>query len=108
MGERLDVPIPKSCNRICIVLVKPQFDGNIGAVARSMLNFGISDLRIVGRENYWSEETRNRAIHAQSVLDKSNSFDKSKYAFDANKIHELHVVTLTSMFLAGLETPSSF
>ena len=91
MGERLDVPIPKSCNRICIVLVKPQFDGNIGAVARSMLNFGISDLRIVGRENNWSEETRNRAKHAQSVLDKSNSFDSI-----ARATHDCSLVVGTS------------
>ena len=47
MGERLDVPLPEFGNKLCIILVKPQFDGNIGAVARTMLNFGITDLRIV-------------------------------------------------------------
>ena len=74
MGERLDAPIPEFGNKLCIILVKPQFDGNIGAVARTMLNFGITDLRIVGRSITWSEETRNRAKHAQSVLDNANSF----------------------------------
>ena len=74
MGERLDVPLPEYGNQLCIVLVKPQFDGNIGAVARTMLNFGISDLRIVARQISWSDETRNRAKHAQSVLDNADSY----------------------------------
>ncbi len=75
MGERLDVHLPIKSNRLCIILVRPQFDGNIGAVARAMLNFGVSNLRIVGRDTNWSEETRNRAKHAQSVLENSESFD---------------------------------
>ncbi len=74
MGERLDVPLPEYGNQLCIVLVKPQFDGNIGAVARTMLNFGITDLRIVARQISWSDETRNRAKHAQSVLDNADSY----------------------------------
>ena len=56
-------------NNICIVLVNPEHDGNIGAVARSMLNFGIKDLRVVGRSGEWSDETRKRAKNAQEVLD---------------------------------------
>ena len=48
MGERQDIPLPESGGKLCIILVKPQFDGNIGAVARVMLNFGITDLRVVG------------------------------------------------------------
>ena len=75
MGEMLDVPAPEYSNRVSIVLVRPQFDGNIGAVARSMMNFGFLDLRIVGRDPNWSEEVRNRAKHAQSVLDNSKFFD---------------------------------
>ena len=76
MGERLNVPLPEFGNKLCIILVKPQFDGNIGAVARTMLNFGITDLRIVGRSISWSEETRNRAKHAQSVLDNAKTFSR--------------------------------
>ena len=75
MGEMLDVPAPEYSNRVSIVLVRPQFDGNIGAVARSMMNFGFLDLRIVGRGPNWSEEVRNRAKHAQSVLDNAKFFD---------------------------------
>ncbi len=69
MGERREASLPDYGNSLCVVLVKPENDGNIGAVARSMLNFGISDLRIVGREGDWSDETRRRAKNAQVVLD---------------------------------------
>ena len=75
MGERQDIPLPESGNKLCIILVKPQFDGNIGAVARVMLNFGITDLRVVGYTKSWSDETRNRAKHAQTVLDNASFFD---------------------------------
>ena len=61
--------MPLGNENLCIVLVNPGHDGNIGAVARSMLNFGITDLRVVGRSGGWSEEARNRAKNAQTVLD---------------------------------------
>ena len=80
MGEMLDIPPPFYSKRVSIVLVRPQFDGNIGAVARSMKNFGFSELRIVGRDNNWSDEVRNRAKHAQSVLDDAKFYDDIKSA----------------------------
>ena len=61
--------MPPFNDDVCIVLVNPQNDGNIGAVARSMLNFGFTDIRVVGRSGDWSEEARNRAKNAQLVLD---------------------------------------
>ena len=69
MGNHRKVPLPSGNKNLCIVLVNPEHDGNIGAVARSMLNFGITDLRVVGRSGEWSEEARNRAKNAQVVLD---------------------------------------
>ncbi len=87
MGEMLDVPAPSYSDRISIVLVRPQFDGNIGAVARSMMNFGFSDLRVVGRDPNWSDEVRNRAKHAQSVLDNAKFYDDMKSAvIDSNLV----------------------
>jgi len=77
MGNHRKVPLPSGNINLCIVLVNPEHDGNIGAVARSMLNFGITDLRVVGRSGEWSEEARNRAKNAQGVLDSvklANSF----------------------------------
>ena len=45
MGERANILYPSYSDRVCIVLVEPAIDGNIGAVARSMLNFGTSGKR---------------------------------------------------------------
>ena len=71
MGDHRPEPLPSFNEDVCLVLVNPQIDGNIGAVARSMLNFGFTDLRIVGRTPNWSDEARNRAKNAQTVLDKA-------------------------------------
>lgn len=71
MGDRRNGALPSFSDNVCIVLVEPENDGNIGAVARSMLNFGINNLRVVGRSGNWSEETRKRAKNAQEVLDNS-------------------------------------
>ncbi len=80
MGERRDAPHPQFSDNLCIVLVDPLHDGNIGAVARTMLTFGIRDLRVVGRQKPWSEEVRNRAKNAQNVLEEATlhaSFDEA-------------------------------
>jgi len=75
MGGRLDIEMPVENTNIAIVLVSPKYDGNIGAVARTILNFGIDDLRIVGRKGKWSDEVRNRAKHAQKILDSCKIYD---------------------------------
>ena len=73
MGDRRTQNLPTFSQNVCVILVKPEHDGNIGAVARSMLNFGINDLRVVGRDGIWSEEARRRAKNARvSRLNKSN------------------------------------
>jgi len=75
MGDYAEVSLPAFANNLCIVLVAPEHDGNIGAVARGMMNFGITDLRIVGRTTDWSEETRKRAKNAQYVLKRARGFE---------------------------------
>ena len=69
MGGRADIPIPHRDVELLIVLDHPTNEGNIGAIARSMLNFGLDRLRIIGPKIEWSDEARNRAKHAQKVLD---------------------------------------
>ena len=48
---------------ISIILCRPQMGENIGAAARAMLNFGLSDLRIVAPRDGWPNE---RAIATAS------------------------------------------
>ncbi len=51
-----------------VVMVEPKHEGNVGAVARVMRNFGVADLRLV-RPCPIGEEARRRAMHGASVLE---------------------------------------
>jgi TrmH family RNA methyltransferase len=54
---------------IYIILIEPETEGNVGAVARVMKNFGFSRLVLINpKADIKSEETRNRAKHAQDIL----------------------------------------
>ena len=75
MGDNKQVPFPKFSDNICIVLIRPENDGNIGAVARNLMNFGIIDLRVVGHTGNWSETVRKRAKNAQLVLKKARVYE---------------------------------
>ena len=68
MGNNSKIPHPQWNCDLVIVLVEPQIEGNIGAVARCLRNFGLHELRILRHDGEFSDETRNRAKHAQSVL----------------------------------------
>lgn len=54
---------------IHIILLEPEHAGNIGAVARVMKNFSFTQLVLVNPKVDITQETRNRAKHAQDVLD---------------------------------------
>ena len=69
MGTNSDIPHPEWSCELIIVLVEPEIEGNIGAVARCIRNFGLHNLRIIRHDGNFSDETRKRAKHAQSVLD---------------------------------------
>jgi len=45
--DKVELPFPKALNNIAIVLVHPQFPGNIGSVCRTMKNHDLSDLRLI-------------------------------------------------------------
>ncbi len=58
-----------------IILVEPQLGENIGAVARAMLNCGLSDLRLVRpREGWPHEKARAAAAGADLVIDRARLF----------------------------------
>lgn len=58
-----------------IVLVAPQLGENIGAVARAMLNFGLSDLRLVAPRDGWpSPAAKSTASGADLVLERAQLF----------------------------------
>jgi len=74
---------------LVVVLVEPKVQGNIGAVARAMMNFGVQDLRLVTGKPI-SEEARNRAVHAQEILNNATIFTQFE---DALKDVDLRVAT---------------
>ena len=59
-----------------IVLVRPQLGENIGKAARAMLNFGLSDLRLVSPRDGWPNPAAGPAASgADIVLEKAQVFD---------------------------------
>lgn len=62
-------------DNICIVLVEPQGPRNIGSVCRAMLNFGITDLRLVNPQTEHNiHEARQMAVNATSLLEQARTF----------------------------------
>ena len=59
-----------------IVLVQPQLGENIGKAARAMLNFGLTDLRLVAPRDGWPNPGAGPAASgADVVLEKAQVFD---------------------------------
>jgi tRNA/rRNA methyltransferase len=59
-----------------VILVEPQLGENIGAAARVMANFGLSDLRLVAPRQAWpNEKARMMAAGADRVLERARLFD---------------------------------
>ena len=61
---------------IYVILLEPVVPGNIGAVARSMLNFGFDKLVLINPHcDHLCAEARNRAKHAQEILENAEVVD---------------------------------
>jgi tRNA/rRNA methyltransferase len=59
-----------------VILVRPQLGVNIGACARAMLNFGLTDLRLVAPRDGWpNADAGPAASGADSVLENARVFD---------------------------------
>ncbi len=60
-----------------IVLVRPQLGENIGKAARAMLNFGLTDLRLVAPRDGWPNPAAGPAASgADEVLARARLFDR--------------------------------
>ena len=83
MGKRQDIPLPSSVYDLDIVLVGINHPGNLGAVCRTMLNHGFTNMTLVAPEcSVDDEEARNRAKHAGSILDSARIVDSLDEACD--------------------------
>ncbi len=75
MGDRQSIPLPKSNYELTIVLIGTSHPGNLGAICRSMLNYGFDKLRLVNPKcDHLDVEARNRAKHAGRILQTCESF----------------------------------
>jgi tRNA/rRNA methyltransferase len=64
-----------------IVLVRPQLGQNIGKAARAMLNFGLTELRLVSPRDGWpNPEAGPAASGADEVLDHAQLFETTAEA----------------------------
>ncbi|MBL4906048.1 MAG: RNA methyltransferase [Sneathiella sp.] len=64
-----------------IILVEPQMGENIGAAARAMLNFGLTDLRLVAPRDGWpNERAVAMAASADSVIENTRVFSTTQEA----------------------------
>jgi len=78
-----DVSLSHSDISLVVVLVEPQIPGNVGAVARSMANFGLPALRLVCRDQgaiLEEEETLRRARWAVPLLENAEVYEDLKSA----------------------------
>jgi tRNA/rRNA methyltransferase len=60
--------------KVRIVLVEPENEGNVGAVARAMRNFEVDDLVLV-RACPLGAEARKRAMHGGAILETAKAAD---------------------------------
>jgi tRNA/rRNA methyltransferase len=59
-----------------IILVEPQMGENIGATARAMKNFDVSELRIVCPRDGWpNQQARSMAVSAANIIDNAKIYD---------------------------------
>ncbi|MCA3722083.1 RNA methyltransferase, partial [Phenylobacterium sp.] len=84
-----------------IILDRPQLAQNIGAVARAMANFGLSDLRLVAPRDGWPQERAwASASGAEWPLNAARVFDTV-----ADAIADLALVQATTARPRELQLP---
>lgn len=82
-----------------IVLVRPQLGENIGKVARAMLNFGLTRMRLVDPRDGWPNPAAGpAAAGADVVLDQAEVFDRLEDAIA--DLTQVHATTVRSREMA--------
>jgi tRNA/rRNA methyltransferase len=61
---------------ISIILVEPQMGENIGATARAMKNFALSDLRLISPRDGWpNEKAKSMSVGALDLIENAKTFE---------------------------------
>ena len=84
-----------------IILVHPQMGENIGAAARVMANFGLSELRLVAPRDGWPNfQAQAVAAHATHIVDAAKIYGTTEEA-----IADLELVYATCCRMRDMEKP---
>ncbi|WP_066653519.1 MULTISPECIES: RNA methyltransferase [Sphingomonas] len=84
-----------------IVLVRPQLGENIGKAARAMLNFGLTELRLVSPRDGWPNPAAGPAASgADIVIERAQLFDSV-----AEAVADCHHVYATTVRKRGVTKP---
>ena len=81
---------------IIVILVNPKYGGNVGAIARCMMNFAINELRIVGDKNILDNEAYIRAVHSKKILENTKFYNSL-----CDAIEDIDIVVGTSGAISG-------
>jgi len=88
-------------NKPIIVLVRPQLGENIGKAARAMLNFGLTEMRIVNPRDGWPNPSAGPAAAGADIV-----LDQAKvYASTAEAIADCEHVYATTVRKRGVTKP---
>lgn len=84
-----------------IILARPQLGENIGAAARAMKNFGLSDLRLVAPRDGWpNEKATAMAAGAADIVEQARVFPTLPAA-----LADLHLILATTARERGVAKP---
>lgn len=87
-----------------IILVRPQMGENIGAAARAMMNFGLSDLRLVAPRDGWpNPKAHEMSAHADGIIEAARVYESLSEALadctyalaSTARMRDLHLPVLT-------------
>lgn len=85
-----------------VILVRTQLAQNMGATARAMLNFGLTDLRLVAPEvSHLSQDARSLAAGADSVLENAKVFQTTQEA--VADLHRVYATTVRHRDMISLQ-----
>ena len=100
---------------LVVVLVGPENPGNVGFVTRTLANFGVQELRLVGEDHRQDQFAQMFSVHAHKILDNAGIFEDLGSALDGidlawaatARAGRNHSVTRALVPLAELPDPNS-
>jgi tRNA/rRNA methyltransferase len=93
--------MPDAKTRPAIVLIRPTLGENIGAAARAMMNFGLSEMRLVDPKGDWpNQKAINTASGAERVLEQAKVYHTTQDA-----VADLQRLYATTARVRDMEKP---